>query len=248
MVALETSVGELNGEQKNDQNTDITDLVDIIGAEEEEKQPLNERLNSKVELSEFGQVPIGSGSDNAAQRERQPSKAGLPVEFATAALACRLRSERQGAKGGREEVPIRDEWGDEDPVPAIRVRGLNRLCAVPVTGTAVVSTGSERVQPSRPRTVARLKNISTGRDGYRDGRHGPLLRALNDIFKTSNGDPTACTKNSNNMGTKMNTSLHFKSLRAGWISKNYTIMHVGTERQEKVFEAVGRVNLVFDAL
>ncbi|KAJ7215713.1 hypothetical protein C8J57DRAFT_1255410 [Mycena rebaudengoi] len=101
MVALETSVGELHGEQKNDQNTDITDLV---------------------ELSEFGQVPIGSGSDNAAQRERQPSKAGLPVESATVALACRLRSERQGAKGGREEVPIRDEWGDEDPAWIVKTK------------------------------------------------------------------------------------------------------------------------------
>ncbi|KAJ7271759.1 hypothetical protein C8J57DRAFT_1226334 [Mycena rebaudengoi] len=217
MVALETSVGELNGEQKNDQNTDITDLVDIIGAEEEEKQPLNERLNSKVELSEFGQVPIGSGSDNAAQRERQPSKAGLPVESATAALACRLRSERRGAKGGREEVPIRDEWGDEDPVPAIRVRGLNRLCAVPVTSTAVVSTGSERVQPSWPRTVARLKNISTGRDGYRDGRHGHFKWRSDSLHKELE-----------QYGNKNEYELAFQA--------------------QRVFEAVGRVNLVFDAL
>ncbi|KAJ7257988.1 hypothetical protein C8J57DRAFT_1234551 [Mycena rebaudengoi] len=101
------------------------------------------------------------------------------------------------------------------------------LWAVIVTGTAVVSTRSERVQPSRPRTVARLKNISTGRDGYRDGRHGPLLRALNDIFKASNGDPTVCTKNSNNMRTKMNTSFAFQA--------------------QRVFEAAGRVNLMFDA-
>ncbi|KAJ7275830.1 hypothetical protein C8J57DRAFT_1223977 [Mycena rebaudengoi] len=87
-------------------------------------------------------------------------------------------------------------------------------------GTSVVSTGSERVQPSRSRTVVRLKNISTGREGYRDGRHG---RAT-----ASNGDPIVCTKNSNNMGTKMNTSFAFQA--------------------QRVFEAAGRVNLVFDAL
>ncbi|KAJ7274997.1 hypothetical protein C8J57DRAFT_1224547 [Mycena rebaudengoi] len=44
----------------------------------------------------------------------------------------------------------------------------------------------------------------------------------------SNGDPTVCTKNSNNMRTKMNTSFAFQA--------------------QRVFEAAGRVNLVFDAL
>ncbi|KAJ7260786.1 hypothetical protein C8J57DRAFT_1233027 [Mycena rebaudengoi] len=53
--------------------------------------------------------------------------------------------------------------------------------------------------------------------GYRDG-HAPA----------SKGDPTVCTKNSNNMRTKMNTSFAFQT--------------------QRVFEAAGRVNLVFDAL
>ncbi|KAJ7246724.1 hypothetical protein C8J57DRAFT_1241362 [Mycena rebaudengoi] len=44
----------------------------------------------------------------------------------------------------------------------------------------------------------------------------------------SKGDPTVCTKNSNNMRTKMNTSFAFQT--------------------QRVFEAAGRVNLVFDAL
>ncbi|KAJ7195154.1 hypothetical protein C8J57DRAFT_1264094 [Mycena rebaudengoi] len=44
----------------------------------------------------------------------------------------------------------------------------------------------------------------------------------------SNGDLTVCTKNSNNMRTKMNTSFAFQT--------------------QRVFEAAGRVNLVFDAL
>ncbi|KAJ7285315.1 hypothetical protein C8J57DRAFT_1217572 [Mycena rebaudengoi] len=124
------------------------------------------------------------------------------------------------------------------------------LCAVPVTGTAV---GSERVQPSRPRTVARLKNISTGRDGHRDGRHGPLLRALSDIFKASNGDPTVCTKNSNNMRTKMNTSFAFQKPPRRMDKQklsNHARQH-GEARKSTLrgyFEAAGRVNLVFDAL
>ncbi|KAJ7258341.1 hypothetical protein C8J57DRAFT_1234518 [Mycena rebaudengoi] len=91
------------------------------------------------------------------------------------------------------------------------------LCAVLVAGTAVVSTGSERVQPSRPRTVARLKKSL--RDGTGTGTA---------VTVASNGDPTVCTKNSNNMRTKMNTSFAFQA--------------------QRVFEAAGRVNLMFDVL
>ncbi|KAJ6527395.1 hypothetical protein B0H19DRAFT_1059953 [Mycena capillaripes] len=46
------------------------------------------------------------------------------------------------------------------------------LFAVPVTGTAVVSAGVQRANPSRVRTVMSSRKISMGQDRRRNGRHG----------------------------------------------------------------------------
>ncbi|KAJ6449884.1 hypothetical protein C8R45DRAFT_947162 [Mycena sanguinolenta] len=46
------------------------------------------------------------------------------------------------------------------------------LHAVPVTGTAVVLTGVQRVRTVTRRSIVRVSKFSTGRDGQRDGRHG----------------------------------------------------------------------------
>ncbi|KAJ7211101.1 hypothetical protein C8J57DRAFT_1256856 [Mycena rebaudengoi] len=95
--------------------------------------------------------------------------------------------------------PIDAQEEDRIATRLSQIEPLVGLCAVAVTGTAVVSTGSERVQPSRPRTVAKLKNISTGRGTA--------------VTVASNGDPTVSTKNSNNMRTIMNTSFTFQAQR-----------------------------------
>ncbi|KAJ7036220.1 hypothetical protein C8F04DRAFT_1338848 [Mycena alexandri] len=46
------------------------------------------------------------------------------------------------------------------------------LHAVPAPGTAVISTGVERVSPSRYRPVVRPPKVPTEQDGQRYGRHG----------------------------------------------------------------------------
>ncbi|KAJ7284473.1 hypothetical protein C8J57DRAFT_1216903 [Mycena rebaudengoi] len=121
------------------------------------------------------------------------------------------------------------------------------LCAVHVTGTAVIWTGSERVQPSRSRTVARLKNISTGRDGYRDGRHGPfkwrsdsLHKELEQYGKKNEYEFCISSVTYSLLGAPL--FLHQASLfgSKGDLGR--------CEYALRVIEAAGRVKLVFDAL
>ncbi|KAJ7264816.1 hypothetical protein C8J57DRAFT_1230583 [Mycena rebaudengoi] len=135
------------------------------------------------------------------------------------------------------------------------------LCAAPVMGTAVVSTGSERVQPPRPRTVVRLKNISMGRNGYRDSRHGLKQYGDQNEYELCISSPKVlalqqevvsqlvkyCTTHYMIPLSEilLGGSLHVRErLRRGHRSslngrrrnlarKNYPSMRVGTERQEK---------------